>query len=95
MASVLPTQISFESARLCSAVRPAQSRQRVVVILSRGRVELRGFGAFSTRARDARLGRNPRTGTSVDVDAKRVPFFKTGKELHNRLNANPGSKRRK
>jgi len=60
-----------------------------------GRVELRGFGAFSTRARDARLGRNPRTGTRVDVDAKRVPFFKTGKELHNRLNADPSSKRRK
>lgn len=60
-----------------------------------GRVELRGFGAFSTRERDARLGRNPRTGTAVDVNAKRVPFFKTGKELHNRLNADPGSKRRK
>ena len=51
-----------------------------------GRVELRGFGAFSTRQRDARVGRNPRTGESVDVDAKRVPYFKPGKEMRERLN---------
>jgi integration host factor subunit beta len=51
-----------------------------------GRVELRGFGAFSTRARDARSGRNPRTGESVSVDAKRVPYFKPGKEMRARLN---------
>ncbi|UUL83853.1 integration host factor subunit beta [Sphingomonas sp. S1-29] len=51
-----------------------------------GRVELRGFGAFSTRARDARSGRNPRTGESVSVDAKRVPYFKPGKEMRLRLN---------
>ena len=51
-----------------------------------GRVELRGFGAFSTRGRDARRGRNPRTGEPVDVDAKRVPYFKPGKEMRERLN---------
>ena len=51
-----------------------------------GRVELRGFGAFSTRARDARTGRNPRTGDVVAVDAKRVPYFKPGKEMRARLN---------
>ncbi len=51
-----------------------------------GRVELRGFGAFSTRKRDARTGRNPRTGESVEVDAKRVPYFKPGKEMRERLN---------
>src|SRR3546814_16841542 len=51
-----------------------------------GRVELRGFGAFSTRARDARTGRNPRTGETVDVDAKRVPSFTPGKEMRARLN---------
>ena len=51
-----------------------------------GRVELRGFGAFSTRERDARKGRNPRTGDAVDVPAKRVPFFKPGKEMRHRLN---------
>lgn len=51
-----------------------------------GRVEIRGFGAFSTRARDARTGRNPRTGEAVDVDAKRVPYFKPGKEMRARLN---------
>ena len=52
-----------------------------------GRVELRGFGAFSTRERDARKGRNPRTGETVDVPGKRVPFFKPGKEMRARLNA--------
>ena len=52
-----------------------------------GRVELRGFGTFSTRQRDARTGRNPRTGESVDVPAKRVPYFKPGKEMRERLNA--------
>ncbi len=50
------------------------------------RVELRGFGAFSTRARDPRTGRNPRTGAAVKVDAKKVPYFKPGKELRERLN---------
>lgn len=50
------------------------------------RVELRGFGAFSTREREARTGRNPRTGTAVAVDAKRVPYFKPGKDLRERLN---------
>ena len=52
-----------------------------------GRVELRGFGAFSVRSRAARAGRNPRTGEPVDVRAKHVPFFKSGKELRDRLNA--------
>jgi integration host factor subunit beta len=51
-----------------------------------GRVELRGFGAFSTRARSARTGRNPRTGAAVEVQAKRVPYFKPGKEMRARLN---------
>ena len=51
-----------------------------------GRVELRGFGAFSTRQRDARKGRNPRTGETVSVPGKRVPYFKPGKEMRARLN---------
>ena len=51
------------------------------------RVEIRGFGAFSVRAREARMGRNPRNGKPVQVAAKRAPFFKTGKTLHQRLNA--------
>jgi len=50
-------------------------------------VELRGFGAFSVRSRPARNGRNPRTGEQVSVKAKHVPFFKSGKELRERLNA--------
>jgi integration host factor subunit beta len=52
-----------------------------------GRVELRGFGTFSTRNRDAREGRNPRTGEVVPVPAKSVPYFKAGKEMRVRLNA--------
>ncbi len=51
-----------------------------------GRVELRGFGAFSVREREARKGRNPRTGESVEVPSKRVPYFKPGKEMRDRLN---------
>lgn len=51
-----------------------------------GRVELRGFGAFSTREREARTGRNPRTGEPVPVPAKKVPYFKAGKEIRKRLN---------
>lgn len=50
------------------------------------RVEIRGFGAFSVRARAARVGRNPRTGATVQVAEKFLPFFKTGKELRERLN---------
>lgn len=59
----------------------------VEALESGGRVELRGFGAFSVRSRPARAGRNPRTGEAVDVKAKHVPFFKSGKELRARLNA--------
>ncbi len=55
--------------------------------LARGdRVELRGFGAFSVKRRDARTGRNPRTGDAVEVSEKHIPFFKTGKLLRERLN---------
>lgn len=55
--------------------------------LARGdRVELRGFGAFSIKRRDARQGRNPRTGETVKVGEKNAPYFKTGKELRDRLN---------
>lgn len=55
-------------------------------LASGNRVELRGFGAFSVKKREARLGRNPRTGESVHVEEKHVPFFKTGKLLRDRLN---------
>jgi integration host factor subunit beta len=51
-----------------------------------GRVELRGFGAFAVKRREARAGRNPRTGVSVRVPEKHTPFFKTGKQLRERLN---------
>ncbi len=59
----------------------------IVEAMARGdRVELRGFGAFSVKSRAARIGRNPRTGEAVEVEAKSVPFFKTGKLLRDRLN---------
>ena len=61
--------------------------EEIIEAMARGdRVELRGFGAFSVKKRDARTGRNPRTGESVEVDEKHVPFFKTGKLLRDRLN---------
>ncbi len=60
--------------------------------LARGqRVELRGFGAFTVKRRDARIGRNPRTGEAVPVEEKSVPFFKAGKELRERVNASQGT----
>lgn len=58
----------------------------VTQLVADGRVELRGFGTFSTRARDGRTGRNPRTGDPVAVEAKRVPYFKPGKDMRDRLN---------
>ena len=75
-------------------LRPEEVEQVVAIFFDEiakrlaegGRVELRGFGAFSTRGRDARQGRNPRTGASVDVPAKRVPYFEPGKEMRERLN---------
>ena len=61
--------------------------EEITEALTRGdRVELRGFGAFSVKYREARIGRNPRTGEAVSVPEKKVPFFKTGKELRERLN---------
>jgi integration host factor subunit beta len=61
--------------------------EEVTQALVRGdRVELRGFGAFSVRQRGSRVGRNPRTGDEVEVPDKAVPYFKTGKELRERLN---------
>ena len=59
----------------------------IIAAMARGdRVELRGFGAFSVKHRSPRMGRNPRTGTQVAVKQKRVPYFKTGKEMRERLN---------
>ncbi|WP_108815367.1 integration host factor subunit beta [Loktanella sp. Alg231-35] len=61
----------------------------IIEAMARGdRVELRGFGAFSVKKRDERIGRNPRTGEAVKVEEKHVPFFKTGKLLRDRLNGN-------
>lgn len=61
--------------------------EEIISAMEQGdRVELRGFGAFSVKRREARIGRNPRTGESVAVQEKAVPFFKTGKLLRDRLN---------
>lgn len=72
----------------------AQAEKSISIVLDEitqtlakgGRVELRGFGVFTTRKRESRIGRNPRTGETVQVDSKIVPFFKAGKELRDRLN---------
>jgi integration host factor subunit beta len=62
--------------------------KEIAAALERGdRVELRGFGAFSVKHRESRVGRNPRTGEAVKVDSKVVPFFKTGKLLREKLNS--------
>jgi integration host factor subunit beta len=59
----------------------------IIAAMKRGdRVELRGFGAFGVKHRSARMGRNPRTGVPVAVEDRRIPFFKTGKEMRQRLN---------
>ncbi len=64
--------------------------EEISAALARGdRVELRGFGAFTAKRRDARTGRNPRTGESVAVSGKAVPYFKPGKELRERVNGGP------
>ena len=64
--------------------------EEITAALARGdRVELRGFGAFSAKQRGARIGRNPRTGESVQVAAKYIPYFKSGKQLREKLNAKP------
>ena len=61
--------------------------EEIITTIAKGdRVELRGFGAFSVKKRGSRLGRNPRTGVTVSVEEKHVPFFKTGKLLRDRLN---------
>ena len=61
--------------------------QEITKALTHGdRVELRGFGVFTTRLREGRVGRNPRTGETVQVESKQVPFFKAGKQLRQRLN---------
>ena len=63
--------------------------QSITDSLSEGRkVELRGFGSFRVRERNARVGRNPKSGAQVDVPAKRVPFFKAGKELRELVDNN-------
>jgi len=94
----MPPMIRSELVQLIAQENPGLALRDVEAIVSTffdeiaqrladgGRVELRGFGAFSTRARDARTGRNPRTGETVAVDAKRVPYFKPGKEMRARLN---------
>jgi|TARA_B110000037_G_C17029343_1_gene468764 integration host factor subunit beta len=60
----------------------------ITAMASGDRVELRGFGAFSVKKREARIGRNPKTGEKVDIAEKKVAFFKTGKLLRDRLNRN-------
>ena len=88
--SELVSQIAAENpgltARDVETIVECFFEEIVTQLTAGGRVELRGFGTFSTRARDGRTGRNPRTGETVEIDAKRVPYFKPGKEMRDRLN---------
>ena len=82
LAAKNPTLYHRDIERLVSTIL-----EEVSAALERGnRVELRGFGAFSVRERKARVGRNPRTGSRVQVAEKKVPFFKMGKGMRERLN---------
>jgi integration host factor subunit beta len=58
-------------------------------LAKRGRIEIRGFGSFAVRKYDSYKGRNPKTGKSIDVSPKKLPFFKVGKELKERVNGKP------
>ena len=65
--------------------------ESIIETLNHGeKIELRGFGSFRVRERGARRGRNPKTGAPVDIPAKRVPYFKPGKELKELINEEPG-----
>jgi len=83
IARLNPHLYQSDAERVVSAVFDA-----IAASLAKGqRIELRGFGVFSVRTRNARAGRNPRTGEKVSVEAKNVPFFKAGKKLKDRMNA--------
>ena len=83
LAAENPTLSKSDVERVVNAMFDTMMEQ----LASGGRVELRGFGAFSVRQRDARVGRNPRSGEPVPVKAKGVPFFRLGRGLKRRLNA--------
>ena len=99
--AVTRAELIAELAASSPHLRPADAELIVATIfdqitaaLARGeRVELRGFGAFTVKQRNARIGRNPRTQETVQVDEKAVPYFKTGREMLRRLNRD-GMKRR-
>src|SRR6266508_3342357 len=77
-----------ESTKKDSEVIVEEVFKNIIQALNRGeKIELRGFGSFRVRQRDARRGRNPKTGAPVDIPAKRVPYFKPGKELKELINA--------
>ena len=83
LAAENPTLSKSDVERVVNAIFDTMMEQ----LASGGRVELRGFGTFSVRQRDARMGRNPRSGEPVPVEAKGVPYFRLGRELRARLNA--------
>ena len=74
------------SHRQSETIVNAMFEEMAKVLAHGGRIEIRGFGSFGVKERRARQGRNPRTGAMVDVEAKRVPFFRAGKELRASLN---------
>ena len=86
LAKLLSDENSGLSARDIELIMTTVFDRIINQLASGGRVELRGFGAFSTRSRGTRAGRNPRTGEKVTIEPKHVPHFKPGKEIRERLN---------
>ena len=87
MALQNPRMSPGDAARVVDAIFAAIADH----LAQNGRIELRGFGAFSTRSRAARPGRNPRNGARVEVKAKRLVYFRPGKQMHEKINANVGT----
>ncbi len=83
LAAQNPHLVHREAERLVNTIF-----ETIAAALARGdRIELRGFGSFTVKERAPRVGRNPRTGETVHVAARRYPYFKSGKELRRRINA--------
>ena len=92
LVQALSTKSDLSKAQALKAIEALFSTDDGLIIdaLKRGeKVQISGFGTFETKQRKARTGRNPRTGEHVSVAQKSVPFFKTGKEMRERLNKSP------
>ncbi|MBI4209414.1 MAG: integration host factor subunit beta [Deltaproteobacteria bacterium] len=83
----IATQTSQLSKRVAEAVVEQLFESMVDALRQGERIEIRGFGSFEIRTRNAKVGRNPKTGDKVSIPQKRIPFFKAGKELRERVDS--------